>query len=781
MTDYAKELLQAINLYDERDLKSQVALRNLVCFISDESSMKSDTFVFKLLYIASQKMRVFGYNYMNDLNEDPDIHARPIDIIKNKAVIEIYKSEITHERILDKSQKDIIDFFKSLKCKRMLVSAPTSYGKTFMMREIVYSNRDRYDNILLVFPTVALLTENASEMDRLVKSKELDYQIIISVNNNIDPNGRNIFIYTPERTMQLLVLYPEIKIDFFFYDEVYKIDEGYYSDNEEKLDKGKSSVNIFEDDRTKTFRLSLYLLSKRVPEYYLAGPNLKQEDFGKGMRKYLNKNNIQVKEVFFEPTVRIPVKAHASKIEETHFFTTTSQNDIFQLGSKKHEKVTGIAKYIKTRNYGRTLFYCTTPAKVNEYAGYLARSGISDTIDNERLRSFIDHIGSVYNIDGSAKEWEVIDILRRGCGIHHGRLPRYIQKEILEQFNSGNFDFLFCTSTIIEGINTRAKNMVILNETKGWKKLTTFDIKNIGGRAGRYYHNFTGRIFYVESNLLKIQTSEMKGLNFVTFDEPALDGVDLDNAEHSDLETDNARLKGERTEIQESYLLPRDVFIKNRLIPYEHQEKLLQFLLKDEEFDKFKNLIGNKNLTHIFLKYNYLGKVLDCFNKADIMDEHTRIAYAAIGNNYFDNGFKGILRYEINEARHQGKKIDGAYRNAFKKMRDVVEYRIPKALSLFEPLFVYAAEYKGISMSDFSLSKVISFYETGVRSSFGSGLVEFGFPVDTVRAIESKFNELISKDAMEGKTFYFSNKEKIHTLLDNYEKILIEEAVKSIF
>lgn len=114
-------------------------------------------------------------------------------------------------------------------------------------------------------------------------------------------------------------------------------------------------------------------------------------------------------------------------------------------------------------------------------------------------------------------------------------------------------------------------------------------------------------------------------------------------------------------------------------------------------------------------------------------------------------------------------------------MKDVVEYRIPKVISLFEPILIYVAEYKGISMSDFSLSKVISFYETGVRSPFGAGLVEFGFPVDTVRAIESKFYELISKDAMEGKTFYFSNKEKIHTLLDDYEKLLIEEAVKSIF
>ncbi|MDY0247630.1 MAG: helicase-related protein [Methanosarcina mazei] len=778
--DYAEELLQAINLYDEHDPESQETLRYLVCTISEDDTIKSDSFISKLLYIASQKMRVFGYNHLNDFKEDPDIHARFIDVVKNEVIIETYKSETAHEKTLDKSQKDIIDFFNSLECKRMLVSAPTSYGKTFLMREIVYHNRDRYNNVLLVFPTVALLIESTSEMDGLVKSKELDYQIITSVNSNINPNGRNIFVYTPERTMQLLAAYPEIEIDFFFYDEVYKIDEGYYSDDEKKLHGEKSSVNIFEDDRTKTFRVSLYLLSKRVPEYYLAGPNLKQDDFGKGMRKYLDKNNIQLREVVFEPTVRIQVNAHASKIEEKHPLITTSKEDAFRLGSRKYEKVIGIARYIKTGDYGKTIFYCTNPSKVNEYAGYVARSDIADAVYDKRLLSFINHIGRSYDIDGSSKEWKVIDILRKGCGIHHGKLPRYIQKEILEQFNKGNFYFLFCTSTIIEGINTRAKNIVILNDTKGWKKLTAFDIKNIGGRAGRYYHYFIGRIFYAEPNLLKIQNSETNGLNFVTFDEPILDGVDLDNAEYSDLETDNADLKRERMKNQESYSLPRSVFIKNRLIPYEHQEKLLRLLLKDEEFDRFRKLIENKNLTRIFLKDNYLDKILDCFNKAGLIEEHIRTVYAAIGNNYFNKGFKGLLGYEIDKVENIGEKIDGAYRNAFKNMRDIVEYRIPKAISLFEPIFIYVAENKGASMSDFSLSKVIGFYETGVRSPFGAGLVEFGFPVDTIRKIESKFKELISMGVIEGKAFYLSKMEGIHALLDDYEKLLIVEAVKSI-
>lgn len=62
--------------------------------------------------------------------------------------------------------------------KRMLVSAPTSYGKTFIMREILYLNRHRYKNILLVFPTVALLRENALNMEELNREKKWDIKLL---------------------------------------------------------------------------------------------------------------------------------------------------------------------------------------------------------------------------------------------------------------------------------------------------------------------------------------------------------------------------------------------------------------------------------------------------------------------------------------------------------------------------------------------------------------------------------------------------------------------------
>ena len=109
----------------------------------------------QLLYIASQKMRVFGYNMLNGYSEDPNEALATLEDISNRAIKNLYRSRVNEKNTLDKSQMEVVDLFQSLSPRRLLVSAPTSYGKTFLMREIVFLNKDRYNNILLVFPTEA--------------------------------------------------------------------------------------------------------------------------------------------------------------------------------------------------------------------------------------------------------------------------------------------------------------------------------------------------------------------------------------------------------------------------------------------------------------------------------------------------------------------------------------------------------------------------------------------------------------------------------------------------
>ena len=289
MQVYIEKLLTAINQFDNADTKSVECLRDLVCLISDNDQLKQDATIRSLLYIASQKMRVFGYNKLNGFQTGVNTTSGDLDLMRNAAIEDMYRSPLNSDNILDKTQKDVIDLFQNLQHKRLLVSAPTSFGKTFLMREIVFLNRERYKNILLVFPTVALLQENAREMERFVQRLQLPYKIVKSLDSVVTIDAPTIYVFTPERALQLIATYPEIKLDFFFYDEIYKIDEDFCSDSLDEKDKEQGYIShedFLDTNRGKTFRIALYLLSKMVDEYYLAGPNLQEDRFGDGRQGF---------------------------------------------------------------------------------------------------------------------------------------------------------------------------------------------------------------------------------------------------------------------------------------------------------------------------------------------------------------------------------------------------------------------------------------------------------------------------------------------------------------
>lgn len=778
MQDCVNQLLNAINEYDPGNVESVNRLRDLVCICSDDAQLKQDPFVASLLYTASQKMRVFGYNMLNHFNENPSSSSGIIDDVRDDAIKGLYRSKVNANNILDRTQKEVVDMFQSISPRRLLVSAPTSYGKTFLMREIVFLNRERYKTILLVFPTVALLQENARSMSRFVQENNLCYNIVKNVDTELDLEQSNIFVFTPERVLQLIATYPDIKIDFFFFDEIYKIDEDYCSDSiDEKHDEiqPNKSEDFLNANRGKTFRIALYLLSKMVPEYYLAGPNLNKDKFGLGMRRFLELNHISVKEINFEPTLRITVEAHSSKIVEQApcCLPRSTTTALAKLDSRVNDKIRGVVNYIDEQKYGKTLLYCTTPGKAIEYASKLAEAYMDDEPYkySPDFEEFIEHIRHEYNIDGSVDEWSLIKVLRKGFGMHHGKLPKYIQQEILDQFDKGAFDILFCTSTIVEGVNTDAQNMIILNASKGREKLTPFDIKNIKGRAGRYYHCFIGRVFYMHKELLEIENSDDIALNFATYSDAELGAIDIDNADIDDLTENNRQIKRLRDEKAREYLLPYEVFIKNRMVKKEDQEQLLQTIMQPSEFNRFTMLINHPVNVQDFLKYNWLKKILECIYAAGLIDAYTVKKYNAVGLSYRDSGFLGILKYELDNNRSK----DNAYSNAFKTMKDIVEHKIPKMLSLFESIIIYAGSIRGYDMDMFSLSKVKRYYETGVKSSFGEQLVEFGYPIDAIRRIEKVHPYLLFFNFEESLEYCKNNIARVCEDLDIYEQKLLKK------
>ena len=240
LSDY-KEILErnyALLANESNDSISYNLGLSVICHVAE--NLPDNSFIRYLLYDCIVKSRIFlynemlaqkynniqGYNGFNGLSE--------IDIFS-----ESYYITDSSGSILTRDQKRLFDSFQEK--RRIIVSAPTSFGKSRIIQEIVIHNS--YGNILIILPTIALLNETfvRFKQNELIANRYNIYNTIGKRKFDFPANG-NIFILTPEKTDLLLDEHGYLKFDFFTMDEIYKIQDG--------------------DERSKIFTNCLYRLSK---------------------------------------------------------------------------------------------------------------------------------------------------------------------------------------------------------------------------------------------------------------------------------------------------------------------------------------------------------------------------------------------------------------------------------------------------------------------------------------------------------------------------------------
>ena len=97
--------------------------------------------------------------------------------------------------------------------------------------------------------------------------------------------------------------------------------------------------------------------------------------------------------------------------------------------------------------------------------------------------------------------WKLTNLVKRGVGIHNGQLHRSISQIQVKLFEEQEgLSNIISTSSIIEGVNTSAENVIIWRNRKsgGNSILDSFTYKNIIGRGGRMFKYFIGKIYLLE-------------------------------------------------------------------------------------------------------------------------------------------------------------------------------------------------------------------------------------------------------------------------------------------
>lgn len=431
------ELIKTENhLKDNNYIKeNSFKLAKELCYLYNNSDSQSVSKVQNLVIRALEKYELFGSskiiidNLLRELKLFPYLDINKLSLADTLAYF-AHTTDIGNDAdaVLHGPQAEI--FYKLLSGTSIVLSAPTSFGKSLIIDAIIASSK--YNNIVIVVPTISLIDETRRRLSKF-KSK---YKII--THSLQEKSEKNIYVLTQERVIEESFI---DKVDFFVIDEFYKL-----------------STWADEGNRCALLNEAFYRLYKKCEQFYMLGPNI---------------NGIAgefVDNVSFE----FIKYNYNTVVTEIHDYT----------GNDKEEVLVDISKKIKSP----TIVFTSSPARANDAAKLICES--IKVEPGKKAKELAQWIGNNYH-----EEWILCKALKNGVGIHHARIPRGISQYLVDLFNKGEIQFLVCTSTLIEGVNTSAKNIICYDDNINRKKLDIFTFNNISGRSGRMFKHFVGNVY----------------------------------------------------------------------------------------------------------------------------------------------------------------------------------------------------------------------------------------------------------------------------------------------
>lgn len=349
-------------------------------------------------------------------------------------------------------------------------SGPTSFGKSFIMDafiQYIITERHGIDNIVILVPTRALINQVTARLKKTITNKNykvLAHPVVPMIYRN--RMLKYVFVFTPERLISYLGEKENPVINYMFVDEAHKI--------------------IAEkDSRSPLYYHAILLAERKSIKLYFASPNIP---------------NAHVFLQLFEKSIDEQMIIKESPVAQNRFFidyvegkgrmfTETGEDIIFQdLGKKEQDYVGKLLR--KLGKNCKNIVYCNTVADTIDFALKFSK-GLPEQND-ARIDSLIELIKSYIH-----KDYFLIDCLKKGVAFHFGRLPQRIRERIERLFEEKVIDYMFCTSTLLEGVNLPAKNIFIFSNAIGNSKFSDVDFWNLAGRAGRLSKELSGNIICV--------------------------------------------------------------------------------------------------------------------------------------------------------------------------------------------------------------------------------------------------------------------------------------------
>lgn len=485
--------LLANNLFSEngRSIKlTEKELNDTLRFadiLSNSKNPKARNKAYQLITLLNEDYKTnpyyqtFSHSVLAKLGNFPGI-----EFLKN----ENNSSELPFERELEKKVKEFIqavpdtedliftdsqfELYKKISgSKHFSFSGPTSMGKSFIIKSFirkVVGNKPP-ENIVIMVPTRALINQFSLDLNKELKDVLEHYNYTVITNSNVSelPSTEQhyIFVLTPERLLSYLSQKKNPNIAYLFIDEAHKLAA-------EKDSRAVTAYSAISKALRRNPNLNLYFSSPNVsnPEVFLKLFKKDEKQFFRTIETPVSQN------LFFVDLVEKKVTHYLDNANyEFEPKIVTKAETIFDLLSVIGDEESNIV-------------YCSSRFDAVDKAAKLFEQNQNKQVEVSRnVKRVIRQIKGYIH-----KDYYLGEFLNRGIGYHFGNLPQIIRNKVEGLFKEREINYVFCTSTLLEGVNLPAKNVFILNNKNGRNTFQPIDFWNLAGRAGRLKHELSGNI-----------------------------------------------------------------------------------------------------------------------------------------------------------------------------------------------------------------------------------------------------------------------------------------------
>lgn len=505
--------------------------------LAEDKSLKKDS-------LFSQKLASSLHTYY--IEDESNIEKRLMNIIG--------KSKLEKNIVLMPMQLLLLKQLE--KTGNFVVSAPTSFGKTFLIMEYIKRNQQKLKKIVYIVHTKSLKDEiydkiscyfsnDYNIIDNFNQIEELDNYICVLISDSQN-------IYETDENIDLLV-----------------VDEAYNLSKSHSKDRYFCIINTYK------------VLLNKAKKSILLGPYI-SELIGESSKNYT--------------LLKTDYSPVTNRIFEGDDVNSLKPNMVFIEKIKKQEN---------------TIAYFNSKYRIYEYMQEIEKSDIPDIYEDAFIIMMEEKFPDF---------WLLPKIMRKGISIYHSSFPKYINRYNMANFNDGIFKGLITTSAILEGVNTSSKNLVIFETTIGndtEKKLTPFQFFNLCGRVGRLGKEIVGYVYnfgdtYKEKYLQKslplfignenIETTEDK------IDESILDEETIMYIDNIKQILNLLNIDYDEWHIKNKFYYSGIKNLNNIIVAYnEYREKLKKDIETGYLLTKDRNINKNKIIDHIY--DNFIAKI----------------------------------------------------------------------------------------------------------------------------------------------------------------------------